>query len=110
MIVQNDLTGFLKGRPLEYARFLCICQYVTRDTWSRGLPYCVSLLQENNHGVGAAIYVRWGTIAEIWGGVTFDHIYHAVSTRQYTEWQNDFQDDICIFPYGTELTYAEGVE
>lgn len=110
MITYQDLTGQLAGVPLEYARFLCICQYLTRDAWSRGCMYNISLLQANNAGSGLLVLIEWNAIKRVVDPNTFSHIVEAVVQHKWDAWSADFNNDICIFPYGTVLTYAEGVE
>jgi hypothetical protein len=72
--------------------------------------YNIALLQENNAGSGSRVLISWNAISHAVDSNTFSHIVEAVVQHAWAAWSADFNNDICIFPYGTELTYAEGVE
>lgn len=101
MIKLEDLTGRLEGYPLEYARLMCIFQWLTHSTID------VERLQQNMHSEGRDSWIYWRLIHERSTEDTWAAIVAAVACKQFDKWTECFSNDVSVRPYGTGFTYLK---
>ena len=101
MIKLEDLTGKLKSYPLEYARLMCILQWLTHSTID------VERLQRYPHADGLRSWIQWGQVYEWYTPDTWDAIVAAVVSKRFDEWAECCSNDVSVHPYGTGFTYLK---